>query len=89
MLERFDKLPFKNKVAFVDKIYPQFKSTCYLSGFSKVKGVKNIYATQYLDGRRYIDQFDYVSFINQLNQLWTKGGRDTPVYGYFIASSNL
>lgn len=34
MLERFDKLPFKNKVAFVDKIYPQFKSTCYLSGFS-------------------------------------------------------
>ena len=62
MLERFDKLPFKNKVAFVDKIYPQFKSTCYLSGFSKVKGVKNIYAT------RYIDQFDYVSFINQLNK---------------------
>ena len=45
MLERFDKLPFKNKVAFVDKIYPQFKSTCYLSGFSKVKGVKNIYVS--------------------------------------------
>lgn len=67
MIERFDRLSFKHKVIFVDKPYTQFKSTFHLKGFSKVNGVKNIYATQYIDGRRYIDQFDYVSFINQLN----------------------
>lgn len=68
LLERFDRLPFKHKVVFVDRPYPQIRSAFYLRGFSRVQGVKNIYATQYLDGRRYIDQFDYVSFINSLNE---------------------
>lgn len=68
LLERFDQLPFKHKVVFVDRPYPQIRSAFCLRGFSKVKGVKNIYATQYIDGRRYIDQFDYVSFINSLNE---------------------
>ena len=66
ILERFDRLPFLHKVAFVDKPYPQFRSAFCLKGFDKVKGVKNIYATQHLSGKRYIDQFDYVSFINSL-----------------------
>lgn len=68
LLERFDRLPFKHKVVFVEQPYPQIHSAFCLRGFSKVRGVKNIYATQYINGRRYIDQFDYVSFINSLKE---------------------
>lgn len=68
ILQRFDTLPFKNKVVFVDKPFPQFKSSFYLKGYNKVSKTKNIYATQHLNGLRYIDQFDYVSFINQLDR---------------------
>lgn len=66
ILERFDKLPFKHKVAFAYKPYPNLKSVVYLRGFEKAVGSKNIYATQKITGERYIDQFDYVSFINSL-----------------------
>lgn len=66
LLERFEKLPFKHKVAFVYKDYPQYKSSFCLKGFKSCIGTKNIYATQSITGKRYIDQFDYVSFINEL-----------------------
>lgn len=52
----------------MEQPYPQIHSAFCLRGFSKVRGVKNIYATQYINGRRYIDQFDYVSFINSLKE---------------------
>lgn len=37
-----------------------------LKGYSKVVGNKNIWATRDINGKRFIDQFDYVSFINNL-----------------------
>lgn len=66
ILQRFDRLPFKHKVAFAYKPYPALKSVVYLRGFEKTVGSKNIYATHKITGERYIDQFDYVSFINSL-----------------------
>lgn len=69
LLQRFDNLPFKNKVAFAYKPYPTLKSVIHLKGFEKTIGSKNIYATQKVSGQRYIDQYDYVSFINSLNNL--------------------
>lgn len=66
VLERFEHLRHKYKVAFTDRPFPQLKSVFYLKGYSVASG-RNIYATQnYLTGKRYIDQFDYVSFINEL-----------------------
>ena len=64
LLKRFDKLPFKYKVVFTDKPYDEIRSAYHLKGYDKTKG--NVYATQYISGKRYIDQFDYVSFFNSM-----------------------
>ena len=67
-LRRFEALPFKNKVIFTDKEYPEFRSAFCLKGIAKSKGGnKQVYQTaNYVTAKRYIDQFDYVDFINQL-----------------------
>ena len=69
-LRRFEALPFKNKVIFTDKEYPEFRSAFCLKGIAKSKGGnKQVYQTaNYLTAKRYIDQFDYVDFINQLKE---------------------
>lgn len=71
VLQRFNSLPFKHKVVFVDTPYDnELKSCFYLRNFSKYKRQgKNIYITQnVLNGKRFIDQFDYVAFINGLKE---------------------
>lgn len=65
LLERFENLPFKNKVCFTDKFYPDYPHTFYVKGYNPNNG-RNLYATQSITGKRYIDQFDYVDFINHL-----------------------
>lgn len=67
LLERFDKLPFK-KVVFTDK-HVDYSSAVYLRGYERKKG--NVYATKNIFGKRYIDQFDYVEFINSLTETTT------------------
>ena len=59
VIRDFEKLPFKHKVAFVNKEIPDTKRTFIIKK-------KNLHRTQYLNGRRFIDQFDYVAFINSL-----------------------
>lgn len=76
VLERFEKLPYAHKVAFTREEYPEFESVVCLKGFKQYAermekndrgGVPNIWFTQSrLTGRRFIDQFDYVSFFNGL-----------------------
>lgn len=64
-IERFDKLPYKNKVIFTGKRYPEFSSSFYIPGFEDQKGIG--ITTDFTDRffvRRYIDAFDYVSFLN-------------------------
>lgn len=63
LLRRFDELPFNNKVVFTDRKY-NFPSSYYLKGYNINK--ENVYATQNIFGKRYINQFDYVSFLNSL-----------------------
>lgn len=65
LLKRFDNLPFKHKVVFVDQKFPEIHSAFTIKGLA-LRGGRNIYATQNITGRRYIDQFDYVDFINHL-----------------------
>lgn len=66
-LARFDRLPFEHKVVFTDKKYPAIKSSFYLKKYTfRNHKNGNIYATQNITGKRYIDQFDYVAFINSL-----------------------
>ena len=62
---RFDNLPYKNKVIFTHKLYPKIKSAYYIPGFENEDGVGVLlyFKKQFLV-RRYLDDFDYVSFLN-------------------------
>lgn len=66
MLKRFDALPYEHKVVFVQKPVKGIKSAFYLKNYDA--GKKNLYRTISITGRRCIDQFDYVGFINSLQE---------------------
>lgn len=64
-MQRFDKLPYKNKVIFTHIPYPEIKSSYYIPGFENEEsvGVLLDFRKQFLV-RRYLDDFDYVAFLN-------------------------
>ena len=64
-LQTFDNLPYKNKIAFTNKPYPELKSAFYIKGFEGQPSVGNCF--DYMPhsfGKKYYDQFDYVSWFN-------------------------
>lgn len=64
-IRRFDNLPYKNKVIFTHKPYPEFESAYYITGFEKEGGIGVLlYFKNKFRIRRYLDDFDYVSFLN-------------------------
>ncbi len=65
-IKRFDELPYKNKVIFTHIPYPEIKSAYYIKGFEKENGIGVLinFKNQFLI-RRYLDDFDYVSFLNE------------------------
>lgn len=66
LLKRFDALPYKHKVVFVTEEMEDIKSAIYLRHYKPEK--KNLYRTISLTGKRCIDYFDYVRFINDLQE---------------------
>lgn len=65
-LRRFDALPYPHKVIFTHKPYPEFPSAHYLPGFEHLDGIGR--ATDFMDQlwiRRYMDDFDYIAFLNR------------------------
>jgi uncharacterized protein (DUF1919 family) len=67
----FDKLPYKNKVIFVHKEMPEIKSAYYIKNTEVNDDPNNkiIGLTAYegiYTGKRYIDEFDYVGFLNKI-----------------------
>ena len=68
ILKRFSKLPFRNKIAFTPGVYRHNPSTYNLKGLEKIRTPKQVYYTQKFNGKRFIDQFDYIEFINGLNK---------------------
>lgn len=65
-IRRFDKLPYKNKVIFTHVRYPEFSSAYYIRGFEDKNelGVITYFKKQFLK-RRYLDDFNYVKFLNR------------------------
>ena len=64
----FDNLPYENKVIFVHKLMPNIKSAYYIpntetheNGVNCVVPLTNTVPGEY---KRYIDNFDYISFLN-------------------------
>ena len=65
-IKQFDELPYKNKVIFTHKEYPEFSSAYYIPGFEEdgEVGILSDWKPQLLR-RRWLDDFDYVSFFNK------------------------
>lgn len=62
---KFDSLPYKNKVIFTHIPYPEFKSAYYIKGFEQENGIGVLlYFKKSFFVRRYLDDFDYISFLN-------------------------
>ena len=69
-LEQFDKLKFKNKVVFTNKTYPNLKSSFYIKGFENQNSVGNCFEFESSKiGKKYYDQFDYVSWFGNCDCL--------------------
>ena len=62
LLERFEKLPYKNKVALTEREFPEYPSAFCVSGYEEGLGGPTYFSG--LNGKRKIDQFDYVSWFN-------------------------
>lgn len=65
-IKKFDQLPYKNKVIFTHIPYQEIESAYYIKGFEEEEemGVLTNYKDMFLK-RRYLDDFDYVSFLNE------------------------
>ncbi len=65
-IQRFERLPYRNKVIFTHIAYPEFPSAFYIKGFEEKgeMGTTTNYKDQLLR-RRYLDDFDYVAFLNK------------------------
>lgn len=66
VLLEFDKLDYENKVVLTHLPYEEIKSSYYIPGFEYKTELGTI--TDFKDGflmRRWMDKFDYVSFLNK------------------------
>lgn len=65
-IKEFDSLPYTNKVIFTHKPYKEFRSAVCIRGFENKQevGVLSDLRPGLLI-RRYIDDFDYVNFLNR------------------------
>lgn len=64
-LQEFDKLPYR-KIVFTNKEYPDIKSSVYIKGFESQPSVG--ICSDFMPNKkwlRYLDQFDYVEWLNQ------------------------
>ena len=66
LLQRFDALPYRNKIVFTHAPMPQIRSAVYIPGFESETEVGNCDAfVNNFSGRKYFDYFDYVKWFNE------------------------
>ena len=65
-LKAFEALPYEHKVVFTHTPRPEIKSSYYIKGFEDdgEVGILSNFKPGFLR-RRYLDDFDYVTFLNQ------------------------
>lgn len=68
LYRRFEKLPYRHKVLFTIKPHDEFSSIfCLRDAGEKYGDLGRIFEYKSIfSGHRYIDEFDYVSFLNQI-----------------------
>lgn len=62
-LERFDGLPYRNKVALTHKAYPDIKCSYHIKGFEKYGEVFRAYRFHSWLPMRAYDRFDWIKFL--------------------------
>ena len=67
-IEDFDKLDYKNKVVFVPKKYNKFKSSFYINNSEENSEIKFLGTKVNHFGKKLIDDFDIVSFLNNCKE---------------------
>ena len=66
-LKEFDQLCFKNKIVLTGKEYPNIKSALLMNGCVENGHLGNVFKTNFLTGKSKLDDFDFVSFLNNDN----------------------
>ena len=63
-IKRFNELPYKNKVMFTHKPYPEFEYCYYIEGFENQEsvGILSDYITN--TSKRYLHKFNFVKWLN-------------------------
>lgn len=62
----FDALPYRNKVVFTNRIYPEIKSSYYLKGYENEECIGLCFEfINKFSGRRVYDCFDFIKWFNQ------------------------
>lgn len=64
-MNAFDALSYPKKVLFTHQLNHNISCAYYIKGFEKNNCVGNLHETMSITGKRYIDQFDYVSFLSK------------------------
>jgi uncharacterized protein (DUF1919 family) len=68
LIRKFDNLPYKHKVIFTHKPYPEIKSAFYIKGFEDELQVGDLFKFKFhLAIKKYYDAFDYVTWFNKGN----------------------
>lgn len=64
-LLEFDKLQYRKKIVFTNKMYPEIESSYYIKGFENQDsvGICSEYVGR-IYKRRHLEQFDYVEWLN-------------------------
>lgn len=65
IIKRFNKLPFENKLVFSGHKINE-PNVVWLKGYNKVENKQNIFRTKNIFGKRWIDQFDYIEYLNNM-----------------------
>lgn len=65
VVDQFDAIRQKNKIIFTDKPFVEYKSVVYLHNWNHSSN-RNIWRTANIYGKRYIDDFDIVDYLNKL-----------------------
>ena len=66
IVDRFEKLPFKNKVIITNKPYPKHKSAFFINIYDEnyTWGKLISYIPKTFKAKRFIDKFDYIKWLN-------------------------
>lgn len=70
IIEAFDRLPYVNKTLLTYKERPGVKCARYIKGTEDEGKIRDLceYVTKF-SGRRWVDRWDYVSFLNQTSRI--------------------